>query len=180
MQAVKIVVTGAYSAGKSHFVRAVSDIDVLSTEYDVTDPTERLQKAHTTVALDFGTLAVNDEVTLYLFGTPGQERFDFMWEILQEGALGLVVLVDNARPSPIADLERFLDAYDAFIGDTAAVVGVTRTDVRPVPARQLYVDALAARGLRCPVFTVDARDYGDVSLLLRSLLYCLDPQATMT
>ena len=175
----KVLFTGPVGAGKTTAIRTISDNLPMMTDVSATDETKD-RKPQTTVAMDYGVIRLGRNEVVHLYGTPGQERFDFMWEILQEGALGLVVLVDNARPSPIADLERFLDAYDAFIGDTATVIDMTRTDVRPVPARQLYVDALAARGLRCPVFTVDARDYGDVSLLLRSLLYCLDPQATMT
>ncbi len=85
--------------------------------------------------------------------------------------------MDNARPDPVGDLTRFLDAYDAFITTSGVAVGITRTDLAAVPTRQAYLDVLDRRGLRCPVFAVDARDHRDVSLLLQSLLYCLDPQA---
>ncbi len=87
-----------------------------------------------------------------------------------------MLLVDNARPDPLGDMGRFRDAYDTFIRTTGVVVGITRTDVRALPARQEYLDLLLARDLRCPTFTVDARSPADVSLLVRSLLYCLDPQ----
>jgi signal recognition particle receptor subunit beta len=68
MQAVKIVITGAFAAGKTSFVRAISDTGVLTTDFSASLPEERALKAETTVALDFGTIAINDEVTLYLFG----------------------------------------------------------------------------------------------------------------
>jgi signal recognition particle receptor subunit beta len=80
----------------------------------------------------------------------------------------------------VGDLVRFLDAYASFITTSGVAVGITRTDLAATPARQAYVDVLARRGLRCPVFAVDARDHRDVSLLLQSLLYCLDPEASPT
>ena len=92
MQALKIVITGAYSAGKTNFIRTLSDIDIVSTEYEVTNPEERLLKNETSVALDFGTIAISEDIVLYVFGTPGQERFNFMWEHLSIGCIGYVVL----------------------------------------------------------------------------------------
>ena len=173
----KVLFTGPVGAGKTTAIRSISDSLPMMTDVHATDET-RDRKPNTTVAMDYGVIRLGRSEVVHLYGTPGQERFDFMWEILQEGALGLVILVDNARPDPVADLTKFLDAYATFIASAAVVVGITRTDVRPEPRREVYTGSLAARGLRCPVFTVDARDYGDVSLLLRSLLYCLDPQAT--
>ncbi len=77
MQSVKIVITGPFNAGKTTFIKAVSEITVLSTERRVTEGTE-LGAGETTVAMDFGRITVSDDVVLYLFGTPGQERFSFM------------------------------------------------------------------------------------------------------
>src|ERR1700747_2472007 len=94
--AVKIVVTGPFAAGKTTLIRTISEITVLSTEKDITDGT-RSRKSETTVAMDFGRITIDRDLVLYLFGTPGQERFDFMWEILGEGMLGYVVLVDAER-----------------------------------------------------------------------------------
>ena len=91
---LKIVITGSYAAGKTQFIRSISDIDPVSTDYDVTPDDERELKHNTTVALDFGTIAINERVSLYLFGTPGQERFHFMWDDLANGAVGIVVLAD--------------------------------------------------------------------------------------
>ena len=173
----KVLFTGPVGAGKTTAIRSISDNLPMMTDVAATDET-RERKAQTTVAMDYGVIRLGRSEVVHLYGTPGQERFDFMWEILQEGALGLLVLVDNARPDPIGDLGRFLDAYASFIADTAVAVGITRTDLAPVPARSAYLAALGARGLRCPVLSVDARSYADVSLLLQSLLYSLDPQVT--
>ena len=90
MQTLKIVITGSYSAGKTQLIRTLSDIETVSTDYAVTLDEERQLKQETTVALDFGTIAINEQLTLYLFGTPGQERFDFMWEHLSIGCIGFV------------------------------------------------------------------------------------------
>jgi signal recognition particle receptor subunit beta len=109
-QAVKIVVTGPFAAGKTTLIRTISEITVLSTERSVTDST-RTRKSETTVAMDFGRITIDRELVLYLFGTPGQERFDFMWEILGEGMLGYVVLVDAERDDSLLEAAGILDAF---------------------------------------------------------------------
>ena len=88
MQTVKMVVTGPFNAGKTEFIRSVSEIDVVSTERKISSEAERVKET-TTVAMDFGRITVDDDLVLYLFGTPGQKRFDFMWEILSEGHAGV-------------------------------------------------------------------------------------------
>jgi len=113
MQSVKMVVTGPFNAGKTEFIRSVSEIDVVATERKITDPTARV-KRETTVAMDFGRISVDDGLVLYLFGTPGQKRFDFMWEILSEGMLGFVVLVDSVRPETFREARRTLTAFRKY------------------------------------------------------------------
>lgn len=173
----KVLFTGPVGAGKTTAIRTISDNLPMMTDVAATDET-RDRKPSTTVAMDYGVIRLGRNEVVHLYGTPGQDRFDFMWEILQEGALGLLILVDNARPDPVGDLVRFLDAYEAFIASSGVAVGITRTDLAATPARAAYLDVLTRRGLRCPVFEVDARDHRDVSLLLQSLLYCLDPEAS--
>ena len=80
-QTVKIVVTGPFNSGKTELIRSVSEIDVISTEKKITSEIEKIKES-TTVAMDFGRITVDDDLILFLFGTPGQKRFDFMWEIL--------------------------------------------------------------------------------------------------
>ncbi len=98
MQTVKMVVTGPFSAGKTAFIRSVSEIDVVSTERKISSEADARQRNHDQYAMDFGRITVDDDLVLYLFGTPGQRRFDFMWEILSEGMLGFIVMVDSTRP----------------------------------------------------------------------------------
>src|SRR5512136_2326120 len=102
MQSVKVVVTGPFNAGKTTFIKAVSEITVLSTERQVSDVSGE-GSGETTVAMDFGRITVSDDVVLYLFGTPGQSRFSFMWDTLSEGMLGFVVLLDGTNRESISD-----------------------------------------------------------------------------
>lgn len=110
MQTVKMVISGAVNAGKSEFIRSISEIEVVSTERKATDET-RLLKKETTVAMDFGRITIANDLVLHLFGTPGQRRFDFMWEILSDGALGLIVVVDSTRPETFRETTRILEFF---------------------------------------------------------------------
>lgn len=94
MQNYKIVFSGSMGAGKSRAIRALSDTAVLSTEQLNTD-LERHSKAMTTVGMDYGQLTLSDDLSIGLYGTPGQERFEFMWPILLKGALGVVIVIDH-------------------------------------------------------------------------------------
>lgn len=127
MQTVKIVVTGPFSAGKTEFIRSVSEIDVVSTERKITAEAEKIKNS-TTVAMDFGRISIDDELVLYLFGTPGQRRFDFMWEILSEGMLGFIVMVDSARPETFREARSILETFRAY-APTPYVVAANKQDM---------------------------------------------------
>jgi small GTP-binding protein len=127
MQTVKIVVTGPFNAGKTAFIQTVSEIDVVATERKITSEAEKV-KDTTTVAMDFGRITVDEDLVLYLFGTPGQRRFDFMWEILSEGMLGFIVLVDSTRPETFREARSILETFRAY-APTPYIVAANKQDM---------------------------------------------------
>ena len=127
MQTVKMVVTGPFNAGKTEFIQSVSEINVVSTERKISSEAERV-KSTTTVAMDFGRITVDQDLVLYLFGTPGQKRFDFMWEILSEGMLGFIVMVDSNRPETFREARSILETFRAY-APTPYVVAANKQDL---------------------------------------------------
>lgn len=169
----KIIFSGPPGAGKTTAISAISDIPVVKTEEKATDGVKVL-KAATTVAMDYGYIAL-DEGKVHLYGTPGQKRFDYMWNILSQGGAGLVLLVSNVSDDPIQDLEEYVTAFRGFIDRTDLVVGVTRMDEANRPGLLTYQGRLRDLGLNVPVVEVDARDPEDIRKLLTLLLTILDP-----
>ncbi len=169
-QAVKIVVTGPFSAGKTTLIRTISEITVLSTERGITDET-RAQKAQTTVAMDFGRISIDRDLVLYLFGTPGQERFDFMWEVLGEGMLGYVLLVDATRPDSFREAVTINAAFRAM-APVPFVVAVNRIETLTDELDSALRAALDI-GVDVPVLACDATDKESVKSVLLALLYAL-------
>jgi len=170
----KIIFTGPVGAGKTTAISVISDIPIVSTDEMATDMTKQ-RKQKTTVAMDYGMMNLGPDEKVHLYGTPGQERFDFMWDILTEGGLGLILLVDNSRVEPFRDLRFFLQAFKDFIQQTTVVIGVTRMDIKSTPSIKDYYTELEKHGLKLPLFEVDSRRIEDVSLLVQTLLYSLDP-----
>ncbi|MCB1785349.1 MAG: ATP/GTP-binding protein [Chromatiaceae bacterium] len=170
----KIVFSGPVGAGKTTAIESLSEIPVVKTDASASDMTLS-RKASTTVAMDYGILKLSNTERVHLYGTPGQQRFDFMWDILSEGALGLVLLIDNSREKPFADLDFYLGAFKEFIDTTGVVVGVTQMDKSSTPTLRDYAQHLGQQGRLLPVFEADARKQRDVSILVQVLLYSLDP-----
>lgn len=173
MAELKFIFTGSPGVGKTTAIRAISEFDPVSTDVPVTDELAAL-KGETTAAMDFGELTLGDGQKLRLYGTPGQERFRFMWDILTRGALGLIILVDNSRPEPLKDLADYLDSFSDFIEQSGVVVGVTRLDSHPNPSIEKYYSLLGERDIAHPLFPTDIRRKEDVSLLLNALMSSLE------
>ncbi len=166
--AVKVLITGDVGAGKTEFIRTISEIDIVSTDKRVTDEFKEL-KEKTTVAMDFGRLTVDDDLVLHLFGTPGQVRFDFMWEILSMGMLGYVILFDSSRPDTCWSTRRIIDFFEA-IGNVPYVVVANKQDVEGClsPEQVAYILALdGADG--APVLPCEATEKTSVKNVLLSL-----------
>lgn len=165
----KIIIAGPVGAGKTTAICAVSEIEPIVTDARASDET-RHRKEKTTVAMDYGRVSLAGGDRVHLYGTPGQDRFDFMWEILMKGGSGLILLVDNARRDPLADLKTYTDAFAGIIREGRLVIGVTRTDLKPDPGLEEYRELLEMFSLRVPVLAVDARKAGDVLVLIETLL----------
>lgn len=172
MQTVKMVITGPYASGKTEFIRSISEIDVVSTDTAVSKDTyEATIKDKTTVAMDFGRITIDDDLVLYLFGTPGQRRFDFMWEILAEGMLGFVVMVDSTKPETFREAKAILETFRAY-APTPYVVAANKQDMD---------DAWAADDLRIALRIDEsvkllpcvAKDKEKVKAVLLELLYSI-------
>ncbi len=123
MEPLKVIVTGPVGAGKSTLIRTLSETEVVDTDAIAS---ENIGKPTTTVALDHGTLHVGEHL-IHLFGTPGQDRFDFMWEILAEGALGILLMVRADRPDTLPAARNILDLIVSR-SPVPYVVGVTHLD----------------------------------------------------
>ncbi len=177
MSQYKIIFTGPVGAGKTTAINSISDVAPIKTDAAASDMTKN-RKASTTVAMDYGVMNLAGGEKIHLYGTPGQERFDFMWDILTVGGIGLILLLDNTRADPFQDMKFFLDSFSQFINNTSVAIGVTQTDLSNKPTIDDYHVQLQQIGLKPPVFAVDAREKNDVSLLVQALLFSLDPGLT--
>ena len=170
----KIIFTGPVGSGKTTAILTMSDIPIVSTNEEASDMTKD-RKPQTTVAMDYGRINIGSKEKIHLYGTPGQERFSFMWDILTKGALGLILLIDNSRDNPQQDLKFYIHSFSKFIQEGDLIIGVTRMDEHKTPSIDDYRQWLNELSVSAPVFTVDARERKDVSSLVQALLYSLDP-----
>ncbi|MFF0221421.1 ATP/GTP-binding protein [Streptomyces sp. NPDC004629] len=179
-RSVKVMIAGGFGTGKTTMVRSVSDIKPLTTEETLTQASvgdDHLigiaDKAETTVSLDFGKISLNDSLMLYLFGTPGQERFWFLWNGLFKGALGAIVLVDTRRLASsfraIEEMERqnvpFVIALNVF------------PDSKGHPIEEIR-DALDISS-HTPVVVCDARDRASSRDVLLALIRHLQERSAV-
>ena len=109
-----------------------------------------------------------------MFGTPGQARFDFLWKILSKGSLGLIILADNSRPDPLADISVYLDGFREELDTLPCTIGVGRLDTHPSPSLDDYADLLATKIRIFPIVGVDVRRQDDVAMLIDILLAQLE------
>lgn len=159
-------------AGKTQAIATLSDIPVVSTEVKNTDLNTNT-KALTTVGMDYGELSIEGGVSIGLYGTPGQERFNFIWPILSQGALGVVILIDHSAEDPVADLSHYLETFGK-IYDGRIVVGVSQVDKMPEREFSIYRDWLDQNNRNLPVFPVDMRKREDVLLLVECIIASLE------
>lgn len=172
MKEYKLLFTGPTGAGKTTAIAAVSEVPPVIT--DVLNTDEEVSKEHTTVGLDFGEITLDNGDKLRLFGTPGQKRFSFMWDILGKGAIGLIVLLDNSAPDPVADLKRYMDGFAGLIRETACVIGVGRLEGGSACSMDDFAHTVQGYGIVCPIIPVDVRERAQVLVLIDLLLTQLE------
>lgn len=168
----KIIFAGPVGAGKTEAIRSLSDKEVVTTEEIASDDV-KLMKKTTTVAMDYGIMKLDSGEQVRLYGTPGQRRFDFMWDILSENSLGLILLLNAENEDPVEDLAYYLDSFLPLIKSSALVVGVTHAENIPWDLHQRLSEYLVGRGIPANVSIVDARKRADMQQLVRSLVYMI-------
>lgn len=171
MQKHKIVFGGAMGAGKSQAIAALSEIKVLSTEALNTDEMAH-SKLLTTVGIDYGEIALDAQTRIGLYGTPGQERFQFLWPIIAKGALGVIILVDHTAQNPLQDLHFYLNTFGQSSDNM--IVGVTHVDLKPDRPISIYREWLKQQQRKDPIFFIDARRRDDVLLLIETMITSLE------
>ena len=174
----KIVFTGPMGAGKTTAIAAVSEVAPVRTEVDNSDRMAHA-KASTTVGFDFGRITLDGGGVVRLYGTPGQARFRFMWEILARGAAGVIVLIDATEAGALVQLDQFVDTFLSWVPPGAIVVGVGRTGQPGALSSDAFAARLDARGIVAPVLSIDAREPRDVRLLVQTLACILEAHANL-
>lgn len=170
----KLLFIGPVGAGKTSAIHSISDDhDNLETEAKASDMTG-LRKATTTVAMDYGCLTLSESEVVQLYGTPGQARFKFMWDLLANDlaadCAGIVFLVDNTRNYPMRDLRYYSQEFAELISRKRVIVGVTRSDLRATPTIHEYENELEELGINAPVRFIDARKASSVLPLVEELV----------
>ena len=168
---LKVVVTGPFAAGKTTLIETISEVAVVGTERDVTDGARSL-KSRTTVAMDFGRISFDGDLALFLFGTPGQRRFEMMWEILSEGMLGFILMVRAGDDEGLNEAVEILDTFRRY-ADVPHVVGVSHLDAVDLPADEVLEGIRRALDLPgdVPVVACDARNKEDVKKVMLHVLF---------
>lgn len=176
----RILFLGPVGAGKTEAIRTMSDIEVVSTEEDATDETA-LIKRNTTVAMDMGAVHLGEQDKVVLYGAPGQNRFDFMWEILLEQSQGVVILINHGQPDALRFLGHYINAVRALSNGAPPplVVGITHTEFSEADSIDIYRNFMTEHaadmgGAKVPVFRTDARKQRDVRNLLLALTAMLE------
>lgn len=177
MQEYKILFTGSVCSGKSTAIRSLSDIETLDTDASASDVTVR-RKKNTTIAMDYGVLELGSAARVHLYGTPGQERFRFMWEMLAcefaHDAVGMVILVDNTRKDPFRDIRFYAKEFREYLEKRRLIIAVTHSDVQSSPDYHNYLQCIKEMGLMTTVMFVDARDPRAVLGIVEELISGVD------
>lgn len=174
----KILIASSDGAQKSTAIRSISDTNV-----EITNSEYRAQASDSsalpTSPMDYGSLDISDTERILVYGIPGNEQFKFIWDILQKGAIGLVLLIDNRSQNPLTDLETYLTMFGEFVDKTGVVIGINRTEQRLHPDVHEYHEYLKnvpyAGKAPPPIMEVDPTNKNEMKKLLLSLIFHIDP-----
>ena len=170
LQQYKIVFAGSMGAGKTAAIRSLSDIPVLLTEALNTDDRSH-SKMETTVGIDYGEITLEDGTKIGLYGTPGQSRFDFIWPVICQGALGAIIVIDHTVNDPIQELESSIEVFQEYTNNIA--IGITHSDLESPHFTQIYRDWLIQPDLYTPLFCrCTSKD--NILLLLEALITSIE------
>ncbi len=169
----KLVFIGEPGAGKSTCIAALSDIAPVTTDVGCTDALALL-KPTTTVALDYGELDLGESGRLLLYGLPGQSRFRYMFDVVREGLLGVVILVDAASAGALDGLQETLATYAGDLQDMPCVLALNKHPDPPLALRQHCLDLLHRHGIVAPLLAVDARRREDIVHIFDLLFLLLE------
>lgn len=175
MEIMRLVVTGSVGVGKSTFIRSVSEIEVVDTDRRATDETAQMKKK-TTVAMDFGRLQFGPDMALHIYGTPGQSRFDFMWDILIRQAHAYILLVAAHRPSEFRYARRIISFMNQR-RQIPMIIGITHLDCPGAWGEENVAIALGYvnEETRPPIVKVNANSQASVAEALIVLVqHCLE------
>ena len=167
LQQYKIVFAGTMGAGKTTAIQSISDIPVLSTEALNTDQNAH-QKMLTTVGIDYGELTLADGTKLGLYGTPGQERFNFIWNTICNGAIGTIILIDHTHDNPIKQLNDYLNYFSE--NNENIIIAITHLDSTQYKSTKPYKHWQDSQQIHHPIFYIDARNKNDILFILEALI----------
>jgi signal recognition particle receptor subunit beta len=168
----KVIITGSVGSGKTTAVNSLTNNNAVLTDAVVSgsDQITKQHKETTTVAMDFDVIRLDDDNLVHVYGTPGQERFDFMWDILSQGAHGIILLLDITRNYPHRDLKYYISCFTELISTSRLIIGLTHTDIETDYSIESYKEVLRSLNIEADVVSIDARVKDDVTQLFYALL----------
>ncbi|MCK5830027.1 MAG: ATP/GTP-binding protein [Methylococcales bacterium] len=168
----KVIITGSVGSGKSTAVNTLTNRNAILTDATVSesDKLTLQRKDTTTVAMDYDVIKLNTGDMVHVYGTPGQDRFDFMWDILSKGASGVIIFLDMTRNYPLLDLKHYTSRFSDLIHSSRLVVGLTHSDTQKNLSIDVYKESLKRINIDADVIPIDARKKGDVTRLFHALL----------
>lgn len=168
MKEHKVIILGPMGAGKTTAIRSIVDGTIVTT--DVKNTEANPTKATTTVALDYGDVQLPNGDRLRIFGTPGQERFDFIWGSLAKGAVGAIILIDASLDDTEQNITRYLEVVRSDTLSVPTVIGLTKTDLISEKRISQIKQNLADKNYRLPVIACDCRERSSVMMLMDALM----------